>query len=443
MKFALVNPNWTFHSSVYFGCRSAHFPLELGYAKAILESEGHEAIIIDAHLFDLALSDLHRTVSKFAPNFTILLTAPTYLFWRCPPPELREPQIVARALRKTGGRLIAAGPHGSITPECTREKLGIDAVIRGECEDVVSRLFMAWEEIPSLHFPGRTYSAQPNEVDLNRIPALIWPDEWVARHAHHHHRFETVPEGPGAEVESSRGCPFRCIFCAKEYFRTKYRRRPLKILFDEIDRLQSQGVKYLYFIDETFFPRRELLNELALRDIKFGIQTRIDLWNRETLALLGKAGCVSIEAGVESITDDGRNSLQKDCRKSTKQITDLLVTTRQFVPFVQANLIRVPGDNLADIREWRETLQKQGIWANDPVPMFPYPGSPAYRQLWGSPDSCSWERAHRYYLAEHSHFSDIQNQQPMSLEEVELSNDEVTEKSPEMFCSSDVLSSLK
>lgn len=437
MKFALVNPNWTFDSSVYFGCRSPHLPLELGYAKAILECEGHEAIIVDAHLFDLALSDLCRIVSRFTPDFTIILTAPTYLFWRCPPPELREPQIAVRALREIGGLLIAVGPHGSVTPESTRKKLVIDAVIRGECEDVVSQLSMAWEEIPSLHFPGGTHKTRPNEVDLSRIPELVWPNEWVTRHSHHHHRFETVPEGPGAEVESSRGCPFRCIFCAKEYFRTKYRRRPLEVLFHEIDRLQLQGVKYLYFIDEIFFPRRELLNELALRDIKFGIQTRIDLWNGETLALLGKAGCVSIEVGVESITDQGRNGLQKDCRKNTGQISDLLVTARQYIPFVQANLIRVSDDNLADIRQWRETLQEEGIWANDPVPMFPYPGSPAYRQLWGSPDTFSWERAHRYYLAEHAHFSDIQNQCPISLEELELSQDEVAAKSPEMVPSPD------
>ncbi len=42
------------------------------------------------------------------------------------------------------------------------------------------------------------------------------------------------------------------------------------------------------------------------RDIKFGVQTRIDLWTPPLLELLGRAGCVSIEAGVESITEQGR-----------------------------------------------------------------------------------------------------------------------------------------
>ncbi len=42
MKYALVNPNWTFDGSIYFGCREPHLPLEYGYAKALLERAGHE-----------------------------------------------------------------------------------------------------------------------------------------------------------------------------------------------------------------------------------------------------------------------------------------------------------------------------------------------------------------------------------------------------------------
>ena len=40
MKFALINPNWTFEGSIYFGCREPHLPLEYGYAKALLEAPG-------------------------------------------------------------------------------------------------------------------------------------------------------------------------------------------------------------------------------------------------------------------------------------------------------------------------------------------------------------------------------------------------------------------
>ena len=50
MRFALINPSWSFEGSIYFGCREPHLPLELGYSKALLEESGHETLLIDGHL---------------------------------------------------------------------------------------------------------------------------------------------------------------------------------------------------------------------------------------------------------------------------------------------------------------------------------------------------------------------------------------------------------
>ena len=163
----------------------------------------------------------------------------------------------------------------------------------------------------------------------------------MARHDHHHHRFGTEAHGPGAEVEASRGCPYHCSFCAKIDFRDAYRRRDLSPLLEEIDALLRQGVTYLYFIDEIFLPQKPLLEALAARPVQFGIQTRIDLWKPEMLDLLGQAGCVSIEAGVESLTVEGRAALDKNCRLSTDELSERLIHARARVPFVQANLIEM------------------------------------------------------------------------------------------------------
>ena len=43
-------------------------------------------------------------------------------------------------LGRRGGRTVAVGPHGSVTPAATLRKLGADAVVRGECEDVIAAL---------------------------------------------------------------------------------------------------------------------------------------------------------------------------------------------------------------------------------------------------------------------------------------------------------------
>jgi anaerobic magnesium-protoporphyrin IX monomethyl ester cyclase len=65
-------------------------------------------------------------------------------------------------------------------------------------------------------------------------------------------------------------------------------------------------------------------------------------------------------------------------------------------------------------------MRDAGIWANDPVPLFPYPGSPDYGKLWGMPDDRAWERAHEHYLRQFDDFSDVQEERPRHLHELEL-----------------------
>lgn len=190
-------------------------------------------------------------------------------------------------------------------------------------------------------------------------------------------------------------------------------------MLDEIGGLIAQGVTYLYFIDEIFLPNRALLDALVARKIEFGIQTRIDLWKPDLLALLGQAGCVSIEAGVESLTEAGRAALDKKCRMSTDELADRLIVARQHVPFVQANLLDSSDDDPALVADWRDRLRALGVWANDPVPLYPYPSSPDYRRLFGLPDDAAWERAHAHYLAQFSRFSDIQDSAPLPLAALE------------------------
>jgi B12-binding domain/radical SAM domain protein of rhizo-twelve system len=424
MKVALVNPAWTYDGSIYFGCRAAHLPLELGYTRASLEHDGHETLMVDGQLEGQDNAALAARVADFAPEMTVVTTAPTYLFWRCTPPELRVPAEFLRLLGGRGGRTVAVGPHASVTPGATLRKLAVDAVVRGECEEVVADLAAVddWATVSgtatrcggALHLEGPIHASP--FVDH---PALSWPDGWIAHHRHHHHRFDNAQHGFGAEVEASRGCPYNCSFCAKMEFRDAYRRRKLEPLLAEIDGLIDQGVRYIYFVDEIFLPQRPLLEALVERDVVFGVQTRIDLWKPDLLALLGRAGCVSIEAGVESLTAEGRDSLNKRCRLDTEQLADLLITARRHVPFVQANLIGMEQDEPALVETWRTRLIAAGVWANEPVPLYPYPSSPSYRALWGEPDDQAWERAHEHYLKAFTRFSDIQEERPKPLRELE------------------------
>jgi anaerobic magnesium-protoporphyrin IX monomethyl ester cyclase len=427
MRVALINPNWEFAGSIYFGCHEPHLPLELGYAAALLAAAEHDAEIIDAQSEGLDDHSLRNRVAEFAPDMVVVATAPSYLFWRCAPPELRVPQAALAALSGIPATTVAVGPHGSTTPRAAFTKLGVEAVVLGECEEVLVRIADTpradWCGIAGL---GHRVSGKivvqggPQAADLARLPALRWPAAAIRRHTHHHHRFDAAPATPGAEMEISRGCPYHCSFCAKENFRDRYRRRPLATILAELDGLIAAGAGYVYFIDEIFLPWRELLEALAERPVAFGVQTRIDLWRDDMLDLIGAAGCVSIEAGVESLTPEGRDWLDKDCRASTDELTRRLIRAKRSVPFVQANLIATASDDPAEVERWRAALRADGVWANEPVPLFPYPGSPDYRRLWGLPDDFAWERAVHYYLDHYAAFSDIQEARPRRLHELEM-----------------------
>jgi anaerobic magnesium-protoporphyrin IX monomethyl ester cyclase len=427
MRVALVNPNWTFDGSIYFGCRQPHLPTELGCARALLEAAGHATLLVDAHLHALAGDEVRNQVSGFGPDLIVMTTAPTYLFWRCPPPELTVPRRLLHALDDHGAVRVAVGPHASTTPRATVRKLGVDVAVLGECEEVLVALAATtraqWSAVPSIAWRRGNgdivVQGPPAVADMTRTPPLRWSAGDVERHHHHHHRFDSSPAAPGAELEATRGCPYHCTFCNKESFRNGYRKRPLATVLDELDGLMALGVEYVYFIDEIFLPDRALLEALVERPIRFGVQLRIDNWSKDELDLLGRAGCVSIEAGVESLSERGRSLLAKRCKLTTEQLTERLVHAKQSVAFVQANLLEGGFDTPATVEAWRAQLQRHGVWANKPVPMFPYPGTPDYRMRWGAPDDEAWERAHADYLDRYREFSDIQDERPRPLGELE------------------------
>ncbi|MCU1295058.1 MAG: Radical domain protein [Bryobacterales bacterium] len=432
MKFALVNPRWSFEGSTYFGCPEPHFPLELLSAQEMLRKEGNTVLLIDAFMEDLTPQQVSERLDAFSEDFLVIPTAPSYLFWRCPQPELRIPTHWIGALGRSS-KVVVIGPHGSVTPQMTLHKTQADIVLRGEADQTLPQLAtMSWEMIAGCCWRddrGTFRMAQGLGVtDMQSLGSLDYSVYPVERHHHLHHIFPGNGADHlklGAEVEFARGCPYSCTFCNKTLFRNKYRERRLSVVLAEIDRLVVRGVDYIYFIDEIFGVGkqvRELLEELAKRPVSIGFQTRIDLWNEESLELLGRAHCVSFECGIESITEEGRDELNKNCRLSTDRIGDLLIHARRFIPWVQANLIKTAKDDPAMVAAWQRRLKANGVWVSEPVPMFPFPGSPQYVETFGSqPDDIAWERAHSFYLQLFADkgFSDIQEQHPRSLTELE------------------------
>ncbi|HZQ44416.1 MAG TPA: TIGR04295 family B12-binding domain-containing radical SAM protein [Acidobacteriaceae bacterium] len=436
MRFALVNPVWSFGGSTYFGCAEPHFPLELLSAQEFLRAEGHDVLLVDAWMSGLSPEDVRVNLEQFDEDFLVIPTAPSYLFWRCPQPELRVPQQWIAALHRESQKVVI-GPHGSVTPLATLRKTGADIVLRGEPDQTLPQLATTPREL----IPGCCWINQDGAMhstpglgttDMRAVGTLDYSEYPVEWHSHLHHIFRGNGADHlkrGAEVEFARGCPYSCTFCNKTLFRNKYRERRLDAVLAEIDQLIARGVDYIYFIDEIFGVGkqvRQLLEEIAKRPVSIGFQTRIDLWDEESLDLLARARCVSFECGIESITDEGRDAMNKNCRISTNRIAELLIYARQRIPWVQANLIKVPEDDPAQVAAWQNHLKAHGVWVSEPVPMFPFPGSPEYVTTFGAqPDEQAWERAHSFYLQLFASrgWSDIQDQQPLSLQQLESSAD--------------------
>lgn len=427
MKFALVNPNWDFKGSTYFGCPDPHIPLELMFAFDQVRAAAHEPLLVDAQTDKLTLEETKHRVYAFDPDFLVIPTAPSYLFWRCPPPELRVPMEWFNGL-KTRAVQVAIGPHPSATPATTLRKTGCDVVLRGEPDQTLPQLAdRPWGEITGCCFKtnqGLRVSPTLGVTDMGALGPLDFQNYNVEAHQHRHHVF-TDDHGLGAELEFARGCPWACTFCNKTLFRNKFRERSVEAVLKEVDTLLARGVQYIYFIDEIFGVGknvRRLLEGIAQRPVNIGFQTRIDLWNEETLDLLGRAHCISMECGIESITEAGREELNKNCRIGTDRIGDLLIYARGRIPWVQANLILTDKDERRQIQSWQEHLRRKGVWVSEPVPMFPFPGSPLYQQTFAAPpDDEAWERAHHYYTTTFAGkgYSDIQEQKPVPIEELE------------------------
>jgi anaerobic magnesium-protoporphyrin IX monomethyl ester cyclase len=430
MKFALVNPNWDFTGSTYFGCRDPHLPLELMFAHDQIRAAGQEPLLVDAHMDNLSLQQAKRRVDAFQPDFLVMPTAPTYLFWRCPPPELRVPMEWMQGMSADAVTVII-GPHGSATPAAAMRKTGCGVVLRGEPDQTLAELAARpWNEIAGCCFrtdEGFHITPSLGVADMKELAPLDFRNYRVEAHRHRHHVF-TADQGLGAELEFARGCPWACTFCNKTLFRNQFRERGVESVLEEVDSLTARGVGYIYFIDEVFGVGknvRRLLEGIAGRRVKIGLQTRIDLWNEETLELLARAHCISMECGIESTTEEGREKLNKKCRIDTARLGELLIFARSRIPWVQANLVLTEEDKREQVREWQEHLRAKGVWVSEPVPMFPFPGSPLYAQTFGvPPDDEAWERAHHHYTAAFTAkgYSDIQDQKPVPIEDLECTS---------------------
>ena len=374
-----------------------YFPLGLGYIAAFLRRRGHEPYIIDPEAEGLSDDAVAARLASLAPRLCGITSAtPSF------PSARRLAAMVKRVL--PGTPVVLGGVHASAVPErALREAPEADLVAAGEGEETMAELAQALGE--GALSPGvcsgirgiwyrdgdAVRSAPPRPVieplDSHPIPARDLVDLSLYRPHAHNRRGRRA-----ATAVTSRGCPFRCIFCAsKVVLGDRYRSHGAAYVVGELEEMAGRfGVDQVIFNDDIFTFNRERDLEICDLMLKKGLKlqwfcfARVDTVSREVLKAMRRAGCYSIGFGVESGDEGMLKAMRKTVtldrvRESLAMANELGFKTQCFFVF------GAPG-------ETRETVEKTIAFAKELKPVLcffnmlvPYPGTEAYEIVFGPP----------------------------------------------------------
>jgi radical SAM superfamily enzyme YgiQ (UPF0313 family) len=125
-------------------------------------------------------------------------------------------------------------------------------------------------------------------------------------------------------IVTSRGCPFRCNWCAKPIYGNSFALRSAKCVAEEVEILKTQyGIEHLWFADDVFALNRHWVQDFAVAieergcAIPFKIQSRADLMSAKTVDALRRAGCNEVWMGAESGAQSVLNAMQKGLQVDT------------------------------------------------------------------------------------------------------------------------------
>jgi anaerobic magnesium-protoporphyrin IX monomethyl ester cyclase len=340
-------------------------PLGTLYAASALRAGNISVAVFDTMLeapnpgFGNALKRIRpRLVVIYEDDFNFLskmcLTRMRELAWQ-----------LAREAREAGAVVIAHGSDATDQAEAYLRN-GVDFVLRGEAEQTLVELSSSilskrpQPDIPGLVFLDGTgnliqsASRTPKNATWNTLPRpareLIdlepYRKAWTSAHGHF-----------SANVVASRGCPYRCNWCAKPISGDKFQIRPARFVAAEIRELKEMyGVQHIWFGDDVFALNhhwvQDFANEIEAMHcaLPFKIQSRADLMTHTTVAGLKRAGCVEIWMGVESGSQKVLDAMDKGLRVSDvvtarSRLADEGIRACYFLQF------GYPGETWEDIQQ--------------------------------------------------------------------------------------------
>lgn len=384
MRVLLVRPDLvgTPYALKRYGIK--HQPLGLLCLAASLETAGYPVAICDEAVGD----DFLGAVSSFKPDL---------VGFTCSTPFMPRVAALVPELQKRGIRTALGGPHVSALPEGSLLETRADVAVVGEGDFLVVDLVRegtpdGWERLEGLAV------RRGEEVRLNgRAPMVTDLDELPipARHLLDRRKymgdgdfgFFVRPDENSIRLQSSRGCPFRCTFCAAAIVvGRKVRYRSLDLVMDEIRRhTAAWQARKIIFNDDFFTANPRRVREICRRMIDerlgltWGCFTRVGL-DEETLRLMKESGCTMVGYGIESGSPRMLELLEK--RIDPEQvIRSVRLTNRIGIKTKTFFMLGLPGETREDVRLSLDLARKCRSNYLTLFTFTPLAGSPLYDRL--------------------------------------------------------------
>ncbi len=358
-------------------------PLNLMYLASWLKSRGHHAPIIDTVSLRLTLGDVLDRLAGLSPG---VLGAPLYQGTRettlrlCREAKRRFPHL----------RIIGGGPLMTTFYDDLMLEDAIDAGVLGEGEVTLTELLetpdvAAWPRIPGLALRdgngGVLTTAPRSRIEpLDSLPFLDTSQPDLQAYYAFHEKLD-MPRW--LFLSSSRGCPFRCVFCATPVlWPGPMRRLSVQRLIDEIryHRRNDPGLG-IGFMDDSFFSDKPWLEEffraIGPEKLRYCCIGRADHLDARDAVRLAETGCHYVALGVET----GNQARQKAIRKyldlgkveaAVRALSANGIVTKCFF------MLGFPGETPAEMAEtinFAVTLKKAGMSECNFFPVSVYPGT--------------------------------------------------------------------
>jgi radical SAM superfamily enzyme YgiQ (UPF0313 family) len=363
------------------------FPLGLAYLSAALRQAGHECLWLDRLADAEQFNDKVRAarpdlvgISLRNIDDVLIRNRETYFD--------DVPGLVALIHNELHCPVILGGSGFSIFPEALLQLTGADFGIAGEGERSFVELIEALRDNRGVQaIPGVLYRENGK---VRRTPAEGRPfdgrlsdaDRPASTAAHY------LQTGSMLNVQTQRGCAFRCCYCTYPVIEGRlHRRRPPGLIADEFEQLTRQGARYAFIVDSVFNSSERHVSEICealirrQNKLSWGCFLRPQGLTPELMNLLARAGLKHIEFGTDSFCDEVLAAYHKDLTfAEILSASDL--ARRENIDFCHFLISGGPGETLETLeRGFQNSQLLEGAVIMAVVGMRVYPGTALFEQV--------------------------------------------------------------